>query len=166
MQTPPIESERGNSQERHDERGRAPSTHIEQFAAAYRLKVSRDECGDPIIQGKRGHLYFDGDKLCAMFLDARPMSKKKLAELGGKLWMGDKSRDQQGTRRQDVEITGIPPEKHPQAIRIVGAKARRILSEAQRLAASKALAKAQAALNLPRTSPQEPRHGVERDGGA
>jgi hypothetical protein len=40
-------------------------TKIETFAEQYRLKITRDECNDPVIQGRRGQLYFDGAELCA-----------------------------------------------------------------------------------------------------
>jgi hypothetical protein len=126
-----------------DERMKGPITHIEQFATAYRLRVSRDACGDPIIQGKRGHLYFDGEKLCAMFIDTPVIARRRLLAVAGaqgSLWLGDISRDRTGRRVQDIELRGIPPDKYHAAIQIVGAKPKRILSEAQKAVLEKARA--------------------------
>ena len=106
---------------------------IEQFATEHRVKITRDECGDAIIIGRRGQLYFDGPLLCAMWIDAPPMKKNRLEELGGRLWMGDISpHPKTGRRVQDVKVIGILADKHNQAIRLVGAKRKRILSEGQK----------------------------------
>ena len=114
---------------------------IEQFAKEHRLKITRDECSDAIIGGRRGQLYFDGLLLCAMWIDAPPMNKKRLEELGGRLWMGDISpHPKTGRRVQDVKVIGILADKHKQAIRMVGAKQKRIISEGQKLALEKARA--------------------------
>jgi hypothetical protein len=66
-------------------------TKIETFAEQHRLKVTRDECNDQIIQGRRGHLYFDGAKLCLMILDGPVRARSVLEAIGGNLWTGDKS---------------------------------------------------------------------------
>jgi hypothetical protein len=118
------------------------SHHIttEELAAKYRLKTTRDECGDSIIPGKRGHLYCDDGQVCAMWENAPPMNRSKLAQLGGKLWMGDIGRNREGRRVQDVKITGVSPEKISHATRLVGAKTRRVLSEAEQKARRKGYA--------------------------
>jgi hypothetical protein len=85
-------------------------TKIETFARQHRLKVRRDECNDQIIQGRRGHLYFDGGEFCLMVLDGKPAIRSKWEALVGSLWMGDTSKNAQGRRVQDVKITGIPLE--------------------------------------------------------
>ena len=114
---------------------------IEQFAREHRLKITRDECGDAIIGGRRGQLYSDGLLLCAMWIDAPPMKKSRLEELGGKLSIGDISpHPETGRRVQDVKVIGILSDRHNQAIRMVGAKRKRILSEGQKLALEKARA--------------------------
>ncbi len=64
-------------------------TRIETFAEQHRLKVTRDECKDQIIEGRRGHLYFDGPDLCLMVLDGQPAIRSNWAELGGNLWRCD-----------------------------------------------------------------------------
>jgi hypothetical protein len=111
-------------------------TKIETFAQQHRLKVTRDECNDQIIQGKRGHLYFDGFDLCLMILDGPVRERPALDAIGGKLWTGDISRV--GQRRvQDIKITGIPLENVKLAIRLVGARPRKILFDAQKAVLAK-----------------------------
>jgi hypothetical protein len=112
-------------------------TKTETFAQEHRLKVTRDECGDQIVQGRRGHLYFDGAKLCLMILDGPVRSSSALEAIGGKLWTGDKT---EGV--QDVKITGIPLENARAAIRMCRIKPKRIMSEAQKAAAMAGLDKA------------------------
>jgi hypothetical protein len=123
-------------------------TALERFAQAHRLHIRRDECGDPIIPGRRGEsqLYFDEDALCLMVLDGPPAIPSRWKALGGKLWLGDISpHTQTGRRVQDVKITGIPLENARLAIRLARVKPRRVMSEAQREASAKGLAKAHAA---------------------
>ena len=60
-------------------------TKIETFAEQHRLKVTRDECNDQIIQGRRGHLYFDEGELCLMILDGPVRARSVLEAIGGKL---------------------------------------------------------------------------------
>jgi hypothetical protein len=85
-------------------------TKIETLAEEQRLKVTRDESNNQIIQGRRGHLYFDGAELCLMVLDGKPAIRLKWKTLGGKVWIVDISKNAQGVRVQDVKITGIPLE--------------------------------------------------------
>ena len=113
---------------------------IETFAEKFRLKMTRDECNDKIIQGKRGQLYIDDGQLCAVWLDARPMLRATLEPLGGKLWIGDKSPNAQGRWVQDAKIIGIRPERYALAIRLVGAKYKRVMSEAQQAVLARAAA--------------------------
>jgi hypothetical protein len=113
-------------------------TKTETFAQQHRLKVTRDECNDQIIQGRRGHLYFDGFELCLMVLDGKPSIPSKWKALGGQLWMGDISKNAQGARVQDVKITGIPLENARAAIRMCQIKPRRIMTDAQKAVLDKA----------------------------
>jgi hypothetical protein len=103
-------------------------TRIETFAEQHRLKVTRDECKDQIIEGRRGHLYFDGPDLCLMVLDGQPAIRSNWAELGGNLWMGYISPHP----KTGIKIIGIPPENAKLAIRMCRIKAKRIMSEAQK----------------------------------
>jgi hypothetical protein len=98
-------------------------TKTETFAEQHRLKVTRDECNDQIIQGRRGHLYFDGFELCLMVFDGKPAIRSKWKALDGRLWMGDKT---EGV--QDVKITGIPLENARLAIQMCRIRQKRILS--------------------------------------
>jgi hypothetical protein len=111
---------------------------IQRFAGEHNLKISRDECGDHIIRGKRGHLYADGGTICAMWTDAPPIHHCRLAQLGGTLWQGDISHGAKGRRVQDAWVRCIRPEAYTPAIRLVGAKPRRGMSPAQREALAKA----------------------------
>ena len=53
---------------------------------------------DRIIQGRRGHLYFDSAELFLMVLDGKPAICSKWKAVGGRLWMGDISKNAQGPR--------------------------------------------------------------------
>jgi len=110
---------------------------VESFARSWRLKTRLDECGDKIIPGKRGHLYFDDGALCLMVTDGQPANKSRWQALGGKLWMGEIS-----GQVQDVKISGIPLENAKAAIRMARVKPRRVLSPAQRQSIDKARASA------------------------
>jgi len=46
---------------------------LKRFAEEYRLKMRADECGDRVIPGRRGHLWFDGPELCLTILDGPPI---------------------------------------------------------------------------------------------
>jgi hypothetical protein len=83
---------------------------LERFAQKYRLKIRRDEAGDPIIPGRRGHLWWDAEGLCLMIVDGRPVSARRLKDLighAGKVWLGTITLDDHGRRVQDVEVRGI-----------------------------------------------------------
>ena len=105
---------------------------IENFAETFHLRVVRDECGDKIIPGKRGHLYFSGGDLCAMVIDGPPLHRKRWEVLGGKLWLGDTSLDKNAQRVKDVKIEGIPIENARAAIKLVRIRPKRVLSAEQR----------------------------------
>jgi hypothetical protein len=104
-----------------DKRANRDRLDIRAFAEQFRLKVTQDECRDPIIEGRRGHLYFDEGELCLMAFDARVagMGDTALGALGGKLWTGDAYKDPRQRRRRDVKIQGIPEANWPAAIRIL-----------------------------------------------
>jgi hypothetical protein len=110
------------------ERNEDGMTDIERFAMEYRLRVTRDSCNDPIIAGRRGHLYFDAGELCLMVTDGKPANHSSWAAIGGELWLGDISPNAKGQRVQDVKITGIPLENAGAAIRMVRARPKRVLS--------------------------------------
>jgi hypothetical protein len=105
---------------------------IEKFADMFRLRVVRDECGDKIIPGKRGHLYFARGALCLMVLDGAVANRRRWEALGGRIWIGDVSPDAIGRRVQDVKIQGIPSENAIAAIKMVRARQKRVLSAEQR----------------------------------
>ena len=130
-------------------------TKTERFAEQYRVRVTRDECNDPIMAGRRGHLYFDSDRFCLTVLDGMPANRSRWKALGGTLWMGDISRDPKtGKNVQDVKIEGIPLENARLAIRMAQIKPKRIMSEAQKVALDRAR-------SLLPTAPQMQRHTLE-----
>ena len=45
-------------------------TTLAEFSEQYRIRVKRDDCGDPIIPGKLGHLYEHGAGRIGMVLEA------------------------------------------------------------------------------------------------
>ena len=105
---------------------------LKRFADEHKLRISQDDCGDDVIRGRLGHLYVDAGMVCAMWTDATPMNKSRLAELGGSPWQGEISRGAGGRRVQDAWVRGIQPGAYELAIRLVGAKRRRTTSPAQR----------------------------------
>ena len=81
---------------------------LERFAEKYRLKIRRDQAGDPIIPGRRGHLWWDAEGLCLMILDGRPILPRRLKDLvgdTGKVWLGTITLDDHGRRVQDCAAT-------------------------------------------------------------
>ena len=101
---------------------------LKRFANEYRLKIRADECGDPVIPGRRGHLWFDGPELCLTIIDGPPILAKRLKDLvgsSGSVWQGDVSLDERGRRVQDAEVRRIRPECYREAIKIAGCKARK-----------------------------------------
>jgi hypothetical protein len=108
--------------------------NIQDFADQFRLRITRDECNDKIISGKRGHLYFAGGKLCLMVIDGAPAIRRHWEALGGRLWMGDISLSAKGQRVQDVKIEDIPIENAATAIKMVRARQKRVLSSEERQA--------------------------------
>jgi hypothetical protein len=126
-------------------------TKIETFAEQHKTESHKRRPNHP---GRRGHLYFDGAELCLTVLDGKPAIPSKWKALGGRLWMGDISKNAQGVRVQDVKITGIPLENARLAIRMCRIKPKRIMSEAQKAAAAAGLEKAR---RIPRTPrPEHP----------
>jgi len=107
---------------------------LERFAERFRLHISRDECNDKIIQGKRAHLYFDDKELCLMGLDVPVpgMSTIQIEALGKKSWHGSIWRDEQRRGRRDVKIQGIPEENWQLAIRLARCRQKPIMTDEQK----------------------------------
>jgi hypothetical protein len=112
--------------------------NLTSFAERYRLRVRRDQCGDPVIPGHRGlsHLYFAGGELCLLVLDGPVALSHRWKALGAKkLWLADISRHPKtGRKVEDVKVTGIPLENAKLAIRLAKAERKRILTEDHRKA--------------------------------
>lgn len=120
--------------------------NIETFARKYRLKIRHPpgdggERGDPLIAGAirardgvkcERQLYFDDEALCLMIVDGAPVARRRWEALGGRLWMGEISRDSTGRRVQDVRLIDIPLAHAGLAIRLAQAKRGQVLSDAER----------------------------------
>jgi hypothetical protein len=115
---------------------------IEKFAEQFRVRIVRDECGDKIIPGKRGHLYFADGQLCLMSIDGPPVHRTHWQTLGGKLWMGDTSLNKNLRRALDVKVEGIPLENAHAAIKLIRVRQKRVLSAEEREACLARLPKA------------------------
>ena len=118
---------------------------IQTFADAHRLKVEKNKLCD-CIPGRWGHLYCDGDSLCLRVFGGPIRSRRQwygLSDSSG-VWLGQ-AYVVDGRPVQDVKVKRINPEMDREAIRLIGAKPRRVLSEAHRAAAVRALAIARTA---------------------
>jgi len=136
---------------------------LKRFGEEYRLKIRADECGERVIPGRRGHLWFDGPELCLTILDGPPISAKRLKVLvgtTGSVWQGIIGRNDHGRRVQDAEVRGIRPERYREAIRLAGCKARKRHPGAS----PEVLARATAA-RLKRRTATEPSQPLERTDG-
>ena len=97
--------------------------HLRQIATDYRLRLSRDECGEVIIKGSKGHLYAHDDSVLAVlvFLSSKRAwthARKKLITAGLALLQDC---DTEGTASLDSQN----PEQVNLAIRVAGVKQRR-----------------------------------------
>jgi len=91
----------------------------ETFAAKYKTKLLLDECGDPIIPGTNGHLYFDDGRLCWMKLgpvEHLVKAKNLLASEVRMFWVGDGG---------DLDVREIPPDLWEKTMDLAGVKYRR-----------------------------------------
>ena len=109
---------------------------LEDFAAKYRLKVRREEDGEPIISGKFGRLYqHDAETLGLFFMPDRPRrwshARRKLEAAGLTIWQDG---DDEGSALFDPANTV----QARLALKVVRAKPRRTLSAAQLEALEKA----------------------------
>ena len=108
---------------------------IEKFAETHRLRVRKDECGDPVIPGRKGHQIFDnGDGrlgVMLMFDCSKEWNKRRkvLSAAGFAL-------------RQDARTEGTAlfnPGDHEQsklAMKITGVRAKLALTPEQKKARS------------------------------
>jgi len=103
-----------------------------EFAAQFRVRITRDGCGDQIIAGKHGHLDFSDGKLWLIVIDGPVRNRRCWMSLGGTLWLGDISPNAAGTQVQDVKIVAIPIQNAKAAIDMVGIRQNRVLSPQER----------------------------------
>jgi hypothetical protein len=100
--------------------------HLQQIATNYRLRLARDECGDPVILGKGGHLYAYDDSFLAVLVSSSSKrawthARKKLVAAGLTLLQDC---DIEGTARFDP----LNPQQAKVAIHLAGVKKRRCVT--------------------------------------
>ena len=105
---------------------RGVADQLRQTADVYRLRVKRDECGDPFIPGRRGKLYvYDESLLAVLFASSSKIAwsrtRRKLLGAGFALIQDG---DTEGTASFDP----LKPEQATLAIKVAGVKSRRRVS--------------------------------------
>jgi hypothetical protein len=114
---------------------------IESFGEKHRVKVRKDTDGTLIVAGKLGHIYeHSAEKLGVLFMSAEPRAR---------LWNTVKAKGKAAgmTVRQNGDAEGTMlfdpanPEQARLAMKLVRVRAKRLISEAQRLALFKARSK-------------------------
>lgn len=123
-------------------RGDRPESPLEVLAAKLRVKTKRAEDGEQIIPGKLGHIYEHGEgwvglALVALADDSRldntlRARKRRALAAGFELWV-------EGDFESILLFDPADPKQARLAVRLVGAKRRRVLSPAQLAAAKKGL---------------------------
>ncbi|MGC2182301.1 MAG: hypothetical protein WA637_03365 [Terriglobales bacterium] len=110
--------------------------HLVRFAAKHNLRVQRDDCNDPVILGKLGHLYeYDSTELALMILPSGRTPRPRL-------WNSKRERCMAAgmTLRQNGDAEGAlsfnPEDKAlaKLAIRMAGARPKRQMSPERRKA--------------------------------
>jgi hypothetical protein len=129
--------------------------NIREFASKMRLRVKRDECGELIIPGRRGHIYQHNDSFLGLaFMPGKSRlwanAKKKFSQVGITVRQDG---DDEGTALFDP----LNPAQVRLAMKVITLKRRRIPSPSQ----LEALRKATAALQRHRTHRAEGRVGVK-----
>jgi hypothetical protein len=122
---------------------------ILQFAGQHRLRTRKDECGDLIITGRRGtmhHIFDNGDGrlgICLMF-DGHPAkwtyAKQKAAAAGLTVRQDGYG---EGTMLFDPSV----PKQSRMALKLTGARIKRVLTADQRETLAERLRAARAVLN-------------------
>ncbi|MGA2610367.1 MAG: hypothetical protein ABSD89_12780 [Halobacteriota archaeon] len=101
---------------------------IQEFCKLYRLRLTKDKCGEEIIPGKLGHLFDHGDGQFGMVLEDTPsgssrarllLSRRKAALQGGF------SQKQQGECESVLLFDARNPKQAELAARLVVAKKKR-----------------------------------------
>lgn len=117
--------------------------NIKTFAEQHRLKVTRDECGDPTIRGKLGQIYEYGSGRLAVVVMANTArywnaARHRLMTAGCKII-------QDGDSEGGALLPNDNPEQARLAIRLIRAKQRRRLSAEQLAVLRELAARARAA---------------------
>ena len=110
------------------------SNNAEQFCERFRLRLKRDRCGDQIIPGKFGHLYEHGPGVFGLVLEApadstrldRMLRSRKRKALAAGFVL-----HQEGDAEAILLFDPANPRQARLAVRLVGAKLKRVASTAQ-----------------------------------
>jgi hypothetical protein len=128
------------------------------FAEQYRLRVKRDDCGEPIINGKFGHLYEHAAGLLGFVLEEPPngnsIARSLLARRRKALVAGFRVHQAGEVETILLFDLGNPPAEKL-AIGLAGAKRRRVPAPAQ----LETLRRAREALRFCKISAQRPLQG-------
>src|ERR1700746_3355363 len=110
---------------------------LDRFASTHNLRIRRDECGDPIVSGKHGHIYEADGMLGVCLLDNRPSLPTKartLLNLRRKALAAGFTPHQLGEAESILLFDPEDKEQASLAIRLVRAKAKRTLTPERRAA--------------------------------
>ena len=123
---------------------------LAEFAEARRLRVRRDECGDPLIPGL-GHVYEHGEgvHLGAMFLNLTPRRwttiRRKLEAAGCVIWQ---DADGEGA----VLLDPLNSAQVRTVLKLTGVRPKRISSEKQKAVLERARASRESLKSLRRSA--------------
>jgi hypothetical protein len=99
---------------------------LKQFALEKRLRVKKDECGDPMICAKRGHIYEHSDDLLGVVLSESPAySNKVLLARRRQLVKAGLTLHQAGEAESILLFDPVDANQVNAAIRAVGARRKR-----------------------------------------
>lgn len=132
---------------------------IREFATEHRLKITLDECGDPIIAGKQGEIYDQAEGVLAV-LFMSPSKADRWGRWCPKVW---------GNYRRAAEALGMTVllngdsegslrfdpgdrEQVKMALKIAKVRARKQVTEVRRAALAATLAEARAARSAGRAA--------------
>lgn len=116
---------------------------VAEFSTQHRVRAKRDRCGDPVLAGRYGHLYAHGDGWFGMVLETPADSTrldKKLRSRKRRAIVAGFRVHQEGDCEAILLFDPNDPEQARRAIRLVGAKRKRVATPRQRAVLERARA--------------------------
>lgn len=107
-----------------------PSQAVREFATQYRVRTRRDECGELIVPGRRGHVFEHGENNFGVMLVLT--TKKRWNFLKRKLVAAEFRLKQNADTEGSLLFDPADTEKASLALQVVRARFRRSISDAQR----------------------------------